>query len=461
MPPLNDKVAADGCVHIKIRRAICRLQQSGKLANNQLKENLAKHGHFPSKHAPGLFFHKTRPISFSLVADDFGVCHQRQEDAEHLVASLKKHHPIKTDWTGSCHVGIDLHWDHNNRTLKTSMKNYVKRALLQFQHPTPTKPQHSPSPFTPPNYGSKIQMATVDNTKPMTPAQKQQLQQITGKFLYLARSVDDTTMHALNDLATKVNTGTQTTVNALKHFLDYYATHSHPKKVYRASDMILNIHSDAAYLVASEARSRAGGFHYLSNAKGTKLNGSVAVIAKIIKNVCSSAAEAEIAALFMNATHAVPLINTLTELGHKQPATPIWTDNSTAYGILNDKVNQNRSKSIDMRYYWLRDRIRQKQFSLKWAPGATNLADYYTKHHPAKHHKKVRPIYMAESNSPTEMQGCVDLLALHTLAAHRAHAPILKPFSWPCGLQPAKPIPTGNPTSHTTWFPTSHHHTRH
>ena len=74
---------------------------------------------------------------------------------------------------------------------------------------------------------------------------------------------------------------------------------------------------------------------------------------KITKNVCSSAAEAEIAALFMNATHAVPLINTLNELRHKQPATPMWTDNSTACGILNDKINQNEFKATDMRFCWL------------------------------------------------------------------------------------------------------------
>ena len=190
------------------------------------------------------------------------------------------------------------------------MKNHVKRAPLQFQHPAPTKRQHSPSRFTPPTHGSEIQMATVDNTEPMTPAQKQRLQWITGKFPCLARSVNDTTMHALNDLATKINTGTQTTVKALEHFLDHCATHPNPSKVCRVSDIILNIHLDAAHLVASEARSRAGGFHHLSNSKGTKLKGSVAVTAKIIKNVCSGAAEAEIAARFMSATHAVPLINT-------------------------------------------------------------------------------------------------------------------------------------------------------
>ena len=60
--------------------------------------------------------------------------------------------------------------------------------------------------------------------------------------------------------------------------------------------MILAVDSDAACLVAPEARSRAGGFHHLGNRDGSMLNGSVAVIAKIIKNVMASAAEAEVGA---------------------------------------------------------------------------------------------------------------------------------------------------------------------
>jgi hypothetical protein len=140
------------------------------------------------------------------------------------------------------------------------------------------------------------------------------------------------------------------------------------------------------------------------------INGSIATIAKIIKNVCSSAAEAEIAALFMNAKHALPLRTTLEELGHPQPATPIFTDNSTAHGVINGTVKQNRSKAIDMRFYWLRDRVKQGQFTVHWAPGATNLADYYTKHHSPAHHKNTRPIYMSEQDSPHDMQGCVKRL---------------------------------------------------
>ena len=65
-------------------------------------------------------------------------------------------------------------------------------------------------------------------------------------------------LHALNDLATKVANRTQETFKALQHFLNYYATLPETQIIYRASDMILHNHLDAAYLVATEVRSRAG-----------------------------------------------------------------------------------------------------------------------------------------------------------------------------------------------------------
>ena len=69
--------------------------------------------------------------------------------------------------------------------------------------------------------------------------------------------------------------------------------------------MILFVESDAAYLVCPKARSRAGGFHYLSNKDGTMMNSPIWILAKVIKNVMASAAESEVASLFMNAQEAV------------------------------------------------------------------------------------------------------------------------------------------------------------
>ena len=119
-------------------------------------------------------------------------------------------------------------------------------------------------------------------------------------------------------------------------------------------------------------------------------NGAVHTIAQIIKVVMSSAAEAELGALYINCRAAVPVRQLLEEMGHKQPLTPMQTDNSTALGVVTNRIQPKQTKAMDMRFHWLRCRSRQKQFRTYWRAGPTNRGDYVTKHHAAAHHRTVR-----------------------------------------------------------------------
>jgi hypothetical protein len=235
--------------------------------------------------------------------------------------------------------------------------------------------------------------------------QRTTIQKITVSVLYYSRAVDPTVIMPLNDIvteqATEQTTATEKTKNVAGQLLDYLATHPDAKIRFYASDMILHIHSDASYLSVSQARSRLGGLFYLgyNPPNENKLNGSILNVASVIKNVVASAAESEVGACFQNAQTAAPLRVTLLELGHEQPETPLITDNSTAYGILNETIKQKRSKSVDMKYHWLQDRVCQKQFDVYWRPGKDNLAYYHTKHHPAQHHQDMRPILLNQANS--------------------------------------------------------------
>jgi hypothetical protein len=67
---------------------------------------------------------------------------------------------------------------------------------------------------------------------------------------------------------------------------------------------------------------------------------------------------------------------------------------------------------MDMRYHWLTDRVRQKQFDVYWRPGRENLGDYHTKHHSAQHHKDMRGFILHQANSLQFLRGCVKLLPL-------------------------------------------------
>ena len=86
------------------------------------------------------------------------------------------------------------------------------------------------------------------------------------------------------------------------------------------------------------------------------------MVAKILKMITSSAMETEVAATFYNAKEALPFRVTLAEMGHPQPPTPMEVENETAIGFLKITMKQKRSKAIDMRFYWVRDRVKQNQF---------------------------------------------------------------------------------------------------
>jgi hypothetical protein len=65
----------------------------------------------------------------------------------------------------------------------------------------------------------------------------------------------------------------------------------------------------------------------------------------------------------------------------------VETDITTATGYSNGTIKQKRTKSMDMRLYWVKDKVKQGQFNVYWGPGFQNLADYFTKHNSPAHHK--------------------------------------------------------------------------
>ena len=401
------KLVHNGHVYVEIRKGMYGLPQAGRLANDRLVKFLAPHGYAPVPITPGLWTHTTRPLAFTLVVDDFGIKYVDKADAQHLLDTLRLLYTASVDWDAKQYCGLTLDFDYVKRTCDISIPGYIARALKRFDHPQPSRPQHAPHAWVKPQYGAKTQFAPSEDTSPALDSKDiKRVQEVLGTLLFYARAIDSTMVAAIGTIATQQAKGTKTTMEAITHLLNYCATHPDATVRFIASDMVLWVESDASYLTAPKARSRAAGYHYLSSRPPhpdkapnpddppPPSNGAISILCQIMREVLSSAAEAELAALFHNGKEACPIRITLEELGHPQPATPLQTDNSTASGISNDTVKQKRSKAIDMRFYWIRDRVRQGQFHIYWKRGCLNKADYFTKHHPPSHHQAIRSSYL-------------------------------------------------------------------
>jgi hypothetical protein len=95
-------------VYIEIRKGMYGLKQACLLANHLLQTRLEHFGYYPARHTPGLWLHKTRPISFTLIVDDFAVKYVGKHHAEHLRNALLLTYELTTDWTATVYSGMTL-----------------------------------------------------------------------------------------------------------------------------------------------------------------------------------------------------------------------------------------------------------------------------------------------------------------------------------------------------------------
>jgi hypothetical protein len=164
-------LAVDSWVYIEIRKGRYGLKQADLLANQLLQTRLAPFGYYPARYTPGIWLHKNRPISFTLVVDDFAVKYVGKHHAEHLRNAILRTYELTTDWTTTVCSGMTLKWDYNKRICDISMPEYVSNILSKFKHDSPKHPQHTPSRYITPVYGAKTQYTTRDETPPLTAQQ--------------------------------------------------------------------------------------------------------------------------------------------------------------------------------------------------------------------------------------------------------------------------------------------------
>jgi hypothetical protein len=129
------------------------------------------------------------------------------------------------------------------------MPNAVQKALLQFQHVKPVKPQHQPYPHVKIIYGAKAQYKTgpVESLH-LDKVGTTFIQEVTGVFLFMAQAINGRLLPALSALASEQANPTEETMQKCKLFLDNMATDEEMILTYHASDMVLAVHSDASYL---------------------------------------------------------------------------------------------------------------------------------------------------------------------------------------------------------------------
>jgi hypothetical protein len=410
------KFITNGSILFQIDKCMYGLPQAGLISQKKLFQHLEKNGYIQDTNVPCLFRHKTLDVTFILVVDDFGVKYSNSKDVNNLISVLEELYELKIDWDGNKYLGFDIRFDDTNHTVSVSMPGYVDKLLQRFNSAgLILRGAASPAVYLPPAYGIKVQKVDeIDVSDVLNKDEIKLLQEIIGTLLFYARAVDYTMLTAVNHVSSLQSKPTKDVLKRAIRILQYAASYPNHHLVFKACDMVLHVHSDASYLTRPNARSVAGGIFYcadhlsttshqtnLSSADDRNINGGLLAVSTIIPTVCSSAAEAEYAALFINGIHGTWLRTVLAALGYpQQQPTTIYCDNECAVGIATRSVKTRRSKAIDMRYHWIRDRVENNVLQVRWIAGIENYADFFTKALPVHQHQKVKGLYVSFPPNP-------------------------------------------------------------
>jgi hypothetical protein len=342
---------------------------------------------FLETRTPCLFRHVSRPITFVLVVDDFGVKYQNRDDFDFLVSCLSRLYQVKSHPIASKFLGFALSHNRAKRTLSLSYPGYIDALLLRLR-PLGVKPATTPAIYHPPCYGSSApQSASADSSHLASLKQRKELEKAVGYLLYYGRCVDGCVLPATCALASALTTATLNTMADFERLLGFASMHPNGMKVLHPSSMILDVFTDDSYLsrpkAGSVAGSVAGSFHHFARVHDPDfINAPISVHSTRIPVVCSSVQKAEHAGTFGGCTTHV-----------------IHCDNEVAVGLANRTITPKLSKSCDMRLNWVQDRVAQLQFNVRHVKGLRNVSGLFTKSLPFIRHKVLTPFVASDPST--------------------------------------------------------------
>ena len=311
---------------------------------------------------------------------------------------------IKTDYKvddlGDLHhfLGMEIIRDRNRRTLEININRYIQDVLERF---TMTKANGKQCPMNASNLSSKKDCPDLDTVEGKAEAEAMKARpyrELLGSLLWIHRTGGPSIAYSVHHLCMFANNPSEKHWKQAQHVLKYLKYHvdnnDASKQVmplgikYTASkDQDLEGFVDASfadnYGTDDDNRRSTTGWCFMSG------GGAISWKAQKQSTVATSTAEAEYIAAFEAAKEAVYLTQLGQDLGALPDdyCVPLHDDSQACIRIASNPCLAERTKHFDVKYHWLREKVKAKKVELRYISTHEQLADIFTKPlGPMQHH---------------------------------------------------------------------------
>jgi hypothetical protein len=365
-PTYERYIRSNGTVIVQLDKALYGCVESARLWYNLLAKSLEGLGYKKNPIDPCVFNKGVADNQSTVVVyvDDLLITTRKDDQFYELKDMLEKNFKEITLKEGKVIPYLGMIWDYAvPGEVKVTMDGYVSEILE-----TSDIEGHARTP-------AGEQLFEVREATKLSKQESEKFHSMVAKLLYLAKRTRPDILLAISFLTTRVQSSDEDDMKKLERVIKYLrATPKLGITIRPSRETEILMHIDASYGVHnSDGKSHSGMFM-------TTGNGPVLVKSTKQKIVTKSSTEAELVALSDLSTLGLWLRDFLVAQGEKPMQVKVFQDNMSTLALINNGGSTSeRTRHINIRYFWLKDRIDNGDVIPVYKPTEEMIADFFTK----------------------------------------------------------------------------------
>jgi len=340
----------DRDILLRLNKALYGLKQSARIWYNTLANILInKLGFTPLKSEPCIFINKSLNIIICLYVDDLAIVCPNIAIINTFINNIKEYFDIKVLGPIKDYLGIEIDYDLEAGTMKLVQTKYIEKLVVKFNQLNllPIYIPLDPKIKLEPNR----ELASKEDIK--------LFQQIIGSILYVTLGTRPDVAYSTIKLSRFASNPSKEHIKLALRIIRYLYTTRDIGLLYSSKRDVVDGYCDSDYAGdTNSGKSTSGYIFYLAN-------GPISWKSKLQSVIAQSTTEAEFIAINLASKEAIYIIHLLKELGYyKQSIFPLYTDNNGALLLAKNPVFHERTKHINVKYYYIRDLIETQTIDL-------------------------------------------------------------------------------------------------
>lgn len=392
-PHLAQYLDEHGRLTARLGKALYGCIQSARMFYEHLKKNLLAFGFVPNPYEPCIFNKMNEngnQVTVTIYVDDVKVSSKDSKSVDAVLEYLKEVYRTISVKRGKNleYLGMNLNYEEKGK-VTIGMVSMVKEITKEIPDDA-----YAPSP-------ADVNLFKIrPNDALCNDDDKKALHSLVAKLLYVAKRTRPDILTTVSFLTTRVRDPTDGDVKKLNRLMRYLKCTSDLVLTLECPDITqVTCYADAAHFVHVDGKGHSG--IAITLGKGTVYNSS-----KKQKLVSKSSTEAELIAISDGLSQAIWMRNLLKEQGYNMKPIMLYQDNqSTITLIKKGKSTSERTRHVDLRYFFVADRVKAKEVVVEYMPTKEMIADLHTKPLQGALFKELRTAVM---DLPVDAsQGCV------------------------------------------------------